>query len=189
MKQQKDTLLDKGGVEVVQDDKRLKESVKEDLAAKALLLAMEYHEGQVDKAGMPYIDHCLRVGILAGLRGKTPEEIRILLAIGFLHDILEDTEMTEEVLRSLIENEEVIDNVVLLTRLKGQAYFDYIEDISQKRYATLVKLADIEDHLEFENGFVLPESLAQRYKMARIQLLRSKECLRHYTDKILDSIE
>lgn len=144
------------------------------LVLKALQLAIKYHDGQIDKAGMPYIEHCIRVGVRAGVKGRDEEETRLLTTIGFLHDILEDTDMTYNQLMDQIKNEEVLKATVLLTRIKGQTYYDYIDTITENRFATLVKLADIEDHLEFKNGYVLPESLRFRYQTAKKQLMDSE---------------
>ena len=59
-------------------------------AAKAL--ATRTHEGQTDKAGLPYITHPERV---AG-RLDTPEE----QVVGWLHDTVEDTEVTLSTIES-----------------------------------------------------------------------------------------
>lgn len=149
------------------------------LVLKSLELAAKYHAGQIDKAGVPYIEHCIRVGVRAGAKGKSEEETRILTAIGFLHDILEDTELTEDELMRYIKNEKVVETVLLLTKIEGQTYFHYIDEIAGNYLATLVKLADIEDHLEHKNGYILPESLLFRYQTAKKQLMDSKTYLKY----------
>jgi (p)ppGpp synthase/HD superfamily hydrolase len=58
----------------------------------ATALARRAHAGQTDKAGRPYIEHPLRV--MHRLRGEYEQ----LAAI--LHDVLEDTPVTENDLRS-----------------------------------------------------------------------------------------
>lgn len=59
---------------------------------RAIAIAARAHEGQVDKAGMPYILHPLRVMLAV----RTPEE-RI---VAVLHDVLEDTAVSIEDLRA-----------------------------------------------------------------------------------------
>lgn len=141
------------------------------LTYKALELAATHHNGQIDKAGMPYIEHVIRVGIRAGEKSKNKEEKLILTAIGFLHDIVEDTNMTIEQLKVQMNNEQVVETVRLLTRKKKQSYAQYIDLISHDYLAILVKLADIEDHLENDNGYKLPQSLSLRYQAAKRRLL------------------
>lgn len=55
---------------------------------KAIEIATKAHEGQVDKAGKPYIDHPLRVMNM----GVTDDE----KIIGVLHDVVEDSDWTFE---------------------------------------------------------------------------------------------
>lgn len=150
-----------------------------DLAVRAFDLAIEYHKDQVDKAGRPYMEHLTRVGIRAATKGRTFDECFLLMAIGFLHDILEDTELTYEELESHIQNKTVVDTVLLLTRTKGQVYFEYIDIISHDIRAITVKLADLYDHLFTNNGFILPDSLKDRYEKAEYQLMNSSEFLKH----------
>lgn len=149
-----------------------KEIIEPQLPIKAFQLAVEYHDGQMDKAGVPYIAHLIRVALRAAMNGQSKTEINILLSMGLLHDILEDTKMTPEKLAKLIQNETVMDGVMLLTRVKGQIYFDYIDQLAYNRYATIVKLADLDDHLETCHNFELPDSLKNRYLTAKAQLLR-----------------
>jgi (p)ppGpp synthase/HD superfamily hydrolase len=65
------------------EDKKMAYSI--DVAA-ARALATKAHEGQTDKAGLPYITHPERVA----LRMESPE----LQVIGWLHDTVEDTGIT-----------------------------------------------------------------------------------------------
>lgn len=60
--------------------------------AEAVDLAASAHLGQTDKAGHPYIDHALRV--MAG----DDDEFKMAAV---LHDVVEDTTVTIEHLRSL----------------------------------------------------------------------------------------
>ena len=57
--------------------------IMEKILSKAITLALKAHEGQVDKSGMPYAGHIMRV--MAA--GRTIDE----KIVGVLHDVVEDT--------------------------------------------------------------------------------------------------
>ncbi|ULB44107.1 bifunctional (p)ppGpp synthetase/guanosine-3',5'-bis(diphosphate) 3'-pyrophosphohydrolase [Limnospira fusiformis KN01] len=67
-----------------------------DLISRAFLFAYQLHKGQYRKSGEPYINHPIAVaGILRFLGSDTA-----MVAAGFLHDIIEDTDVTPEELES-----------------------------------------------------------------------------------------
>jgi hypothetical protein len=67
-----------------------------------LQLAMKYHSGQSRKGdGLEYIIHILEITRLLDKNGFGTD----ILAAGFCHDLLEDTECTEEEIRSLCGEE------------------------------------------------------------------------------------
>lgn len=104
------------------------------LTVKAMHLAYNAHEGQLDKAGLPYIFHPLH------LAEQMPDEISTCVAL--LHDIVEDTDVSLEDLKKDFPAE-VVDAVELLTHTKGMDYFAYLEKIKVNPIAKRVKLADI----------------------------------------------
>lgn len=65
------------------------------LLANAFKLAKEKHKGQFRKSGEPYVCHTLETGILLAEIGMNATTI----AAGILHDILEDTDVTESLLK------------------------------------------------------------------------------------------
>lgn len=84
---------------------------------KAYVFAKKSHEGQYRKSGEPYIHHPVEVaGILVKLQ-LDPNSI----AGGFLHDVVEDTEVTLEELEEEF-NEEVAMLVDAVTKLKKIKY-------------------------------------------------------------------
>ncbi len=112
---------------------------------RAILVATGAHEGQVDKQGQPYILHVLRVG----LSGETEQE----KVTGFLHDLLEDTDYTEEDLRQgLWFEEKVISAIVALTHKKGQSNRDYYLQVKKNPLALKVKMYDIYDNTSRLDG-------------------------------------
>ena len=68
-----------------------------DLICRAFNFAYQLHEGQYRKSGEPYIAHPVAVaGLLRDLGGGD-----VTIAAGFLHDIVEDTEVTPEEIEEL----------------------------------------------------------------------------------------
>ncbi|MDF5940609.1 GTP pyrophosphokinase [Pseudomonas aeruginosa] len=105
----------------------------------ALQRALSAYMGKVDKAGMPYILHPLR--LMA--RFTDPFE----QAVSLLHDVIEDSDTTAEDLLNEGFPENVVEAVVLLSRRRGESYEVFIERICPHPLARKIKLADIEDNL------------------------------------------
>jgi GTP diphosphokinase / guanosine-3',5'-bis(diphosphate) 3'-diphosphatase len=106
---------------------------------KAIRLAAESHQGQVDKAGDPYILHPLRIMMLM----CTEEEKMVAV----LHDVLEDTATTPEILAREGFPPIVIDSVKAITRGCQEGYFEYIERVKKNPIARIVKMRDLIDNM------------------------------------------
>lgn len=109
---------------------------------KAIRIATEVHEGQLDKGGQPYILHCLRV-----MLAMPTTETQI---VAVLHDVLEDSSPTNGLVRKLSRegfSETVIDALKALTRRKGESYEDYVKRLAPNSLARTVKLSDLQDNL------------------------------------------
>lgn len=106
----------------------------------AYKMSRRLHEGAVDKAGKPYYLHPRRVHRLVSAEARV---------VALLHDVLEDTDVTLEHLRSegLTLTEEV--SLDLVTRTKAIRYKEYIRRIAESGdiVAMEVKIADLLDHL------------------------------------------
>lgn len=102
---------------------------------KALEIATKAHEGQYDKSGVPYIEHPKHVA--EGVHGD------IAKATAYLHDVIEDTDVTVDDLRREGIPEEVIEAVVVMTHGKHESYFDYIRRLRKCPIAREVKIADL----------------------------------------------
>ena len=85
---------------------------------KAILIAVNAHLGQRDKAQSPYILHPLR------LMFKVSSDVERIAAV--LHDIVEDTDWTLEKLAIEGISEEVLEAVDCLTHRDGEPYDDYL---------------------------------------------------------------
>ena len=121
----------------------------------AIEFATRAHDGQVDKQGVPYILHPLRVGARLHEFGD-----RYVIA-GLLHDVVEDTPHTLDDLQSLGAHPEVVYAVGLLTRTdKHERYTDHVERLTDNHVAAWVKASDIADNLSRLKG--LDEETASR---------------------------
>ena len=110
------------------------------MTKKALCLAYEAHHGQLDKSGLPYINHPLH------LAEQMYDEISCTVAL--LHDVVEDTAITLEDLAKEFPPE-VVEAVDLLTHKAGVEYFDYVRAIRTNHTAMTVKLADLNHNSDF----------------------------------------
>lgn len=100
----------------------------------AMKLAYEAHNGQTDKAGIPYIFHPFHLAELMD------DEISVCVAL--LHDIVEDTYVTLEMLKEIFP-QEVVEAVALMTHSDNEPYYDYVARIRANPIARKVKLADL----------------------------------------------
>ena len=108
--------------------------MKQSQSEKAYEIAKKAHLGQIDKAGEDYIKHPKKVASFV----KTDEE----KAVAYLHDIIEDTELTLEDLREYGFSEGILKAVDVITKKKGQDYQTYLNSVKENKLARVVKLAD-----------------------------------------------
>ena len=89
----------------------------EELLQKAYIFSAIEHKGQVRSSGEPYLIHPLNVAyILAEMRLDETS-----IAVGLLHDVLEDTLTTKDKLERLF-GEEIAEIVDGLTKISRYAY-------------------------------------------------------------------
>ena len=107
----------------------------------ALRIAIDVHEGQKDLDGKPVILHPLAVG----MAGRNRQEI----IAGFLHDVVEDSELTFNDLLKKGVDEDIVEALRLLTHKKGTDYFEYVQRIidSGNSLAQTVKFNDLNHNL------------------------------------------
>lgn len=104
---------------------------------KMLVLVATKFDGIYDKGGKPYILHCLAV--MHKLR--TEDEELMCIALG--HDLIEDTDVTYQDLRDLGFSERVIHGIRCMTKVKGQTYDEYREQVKSNLDAVKVKKRDL----------------------------------------------
>ena len=109
--------------------------------AKAIEIAKQAHADQVDKGGADYIGHPLRVMA----KGKTKDE----MIVGVLHDVVEDTDWTFEMLEAEGFSSEVIEALKCVTKLsEDEDYDSFIDRVLTNHLAMRVKLYDLEDNMD-----------------------------------------
>lgn len=136
-----------------------------DMVRMARELASTAHARQVDKAGAPYIEHPRRVAArvagdeLAGAQVR--DELAVAVAVAWLHDVVEDTDVTAEVLRAAFP-EEVVAAVLALTRRVGEELDVYYARVAANPLALRVKRADIADNTDPARTAALTTSTRER---------------------------
>jgi len=113
---------------------------------KALEIAVEAHNGQQGKDGSPYVLHPIRL-----MLSLESNDARIA---ALLHDVVEDTPVAIDDLRSAGFSETVLEAIRLLTHLDHDDYDEYVEKLSKNPLARQVKLADLTDNMNIKR---LPE--------------------------------
>lgn len=132
----------------------------------ALKLAVRVHEGQVDKAGKPYILHPMAVWHRVRFE---PIEVQI---VAILHDTIEDTTENKERLKDEILahfGPDVLAALIALSRRESETYAAYVDRAILNPIARKVKKADLEENMSPERVASLPEkdrSIVNRYKKA-----------------------
>lgn len=140
------------------------------LTRRAQLVATIAHQGQVDKVGAPYIEHPTRVAeAVCAAVGDGPA-----VQAAFLHDVVEDTQVTLDDLLVLGFSTEVVRAVDALTKRKGESFADYYERVKSDPLALVVKWHDVADNADPARlALVAPDTQARlrdKYERARAAL-------------------
>ena len=142
------------------------------LTRRAMQIAYNAHHGQMDPCGVPYIFHPMH------LAEQMEDEVSCAVAI--LHDVVEDTYVTLEMLQQEFPPI-VTDALSLLTHHKSEDYFEYVNRIRSNPIAKAVKLADLahnSDQSRCVDSNVSAEKLqhwAEKYARAKEILLSEAE--------------
>jgi (p)ppGpp synthase/HD superfamily hydrolase len=144
------------------------------LLENAIQWALHAHKGQLDKNGVSYVFHPIRLMVMAQALGLDKET----QAIAVLHDVVEDTDVTLSEIRTVF-GERVALGVDALTRRNGknaevingvpvdETYMNFVRRAALNADARKVKMLDNADNMRPErrikgNDFKLP----LRYKKA-----------------------
>jgi GTP diphosphokinase / guanosine-3',5'-bis(diphosphate) 3'-diphosphatase len=137
---------------------------------RAIEIAAAAHAGQMDKGGEPYILHPLKVML------RVTTEYERISAV--LHDVIEDSNVTIEQLRSEGFPEEVLRALTALTKLSGESRIEAAKRASLDPIARIVKLADNAENMDLSRIPNPSNSDFQRleeYKAVRALLLAAGE--------------
>jgi (p)ppGpp synthase/HD superfamily hydrolase len=125
----------------------------------ALHLAIEAHRGKEGKYGGPMILHPLRV-----MARVTTETERV---VAILHDVVENSDLTLQDLRTRGYPEEVVEAIDHLTHRPGESYEAFTRRVKPHPLARRVKLADLEDNMDVRLIPQLDEDAVERLERYR----------------------
>lgn len=141
-----------------------------ELTKKALIISFNAHKDQFDKSGIPYVYHPFH------LVERMDDEYTTCVAL--LHDVVEDTEMSLDDLKSQGFPDKVIEALSLMTHDDSIEYLDYIRALKDNALARKVKLADLAHNSDLSRLEIVDEKAIQRvkkYKQAILILERAEK--------------
>lgn len=107
---------------------------------RAIEIAVNAHAGQTDKSDAPYILHPLRV--------MQDCDSEVAKTVAVLHDVIEDTPVTEADIREEGFSDTVLLALRRVTKRDGETYPEFIRRVEDDAIAREVKLADIRDNMD-----------------------------------------
>lgn len=111
-----------------------------ELTDRAYEIMKKAHEGQFDKARMPYIYHPIIVASWMEDEDTT--------VVALLHDVVEDTDYTIEKLREYGFTEQQLEAIDCITHKEDENYFDYVRRVKNNQIAKTVKCGDLRHNMD-----------------------------------------
>ena len=139
------------------------------LTKKALKISFDAHKNQVDKSGMPYVYHPFH------LAEQMNDELSTCVAL--LHDVVEDTDITLDDLKSKGFPDAAIEALSLMTHNDDVPYLDYVRAMKDNPIARKVKLADLAHNSDLTRLDKVDDKAIERvnkYKQAILILKRAE---------------
>ncbi len=137
--------------------------------ARAIEIAREVHQHQVDKGGAPYIGHPVRVA-----NACASDDAKM---VAMLHDVVEDGASqgwSFDRLRAEGFSEVVVAAVESVSKRDGEDYEAFVLRAAQNALGREVKLADIADNMDLSRiGTPSAKDLARLEKYRRAKALLS----------------
>lgn len=128
----------------------------------AMVIAAVAHRDQKDLAQESYIMHPIRVAQAVWGRGEAHRVVAIL------HDLVEDTSWTPQMLFQKGFSHEVVSAIEAITKRPGEAYQEYLDRVAGNSIACIVKLADLEDNIG--RSWMLPVTEESIKRLAKYEL-------------------
>lgn len=130
---------------------------------RAMNLVDIHFKDKKDKGGNPYTEHLIYV-----MQNVETTEEKV---IALLHDIIEDTDITEEEILGFGIHQIFIDAIKILTKRTNESYDEYINRIieSKNQLAINVKVVDLEHNMNLNRlKIVTNEDILrkEKYKQA-----------------------
>lgn len=94
----------------------------------------------MDKGGVPYFSHPARVAN----RCQTEEE----KIVAYLHDVIEDTYVTSDLLKEMGFSPTIIEAVLSVTKKEDESYDDFVARAKKNPIGRMVKIHDLEDNMD-----------------------------------------
>ena len=107
---------------------------------KAVNLMVDRQHTQHDKAGLSYYFHPMQVSMGC----ETMEQ----KTAAVLHDVLEDTDVTPDMLLQMGITQRIVEGVIAVTRQEGESYADFVLRASKNSIGKAVKKADLLANLD-----------------------------------------
>lgn len=130
---------------------------------RAYKIAAAAHRGQVDKAGVEYINHPLTVAANVGENSSA-------IIVALLHDVAEDTNLTiAELKKEIPLTDDEAQALELLTHDDNTPYLEYVTKIKSNALARVVKAADLKHNSKLsriKNPTAKDFARVEKYKAA-----------------------
>ena len=137
----------------------------------AMMIATSAHRGQKRWDGVEeFINHPKRIAKALKARGACDIEV----AAAWLHDVVEDTQVSIDTLRELDVDARVVELVRLLTHSPNESYVEYIlhmvgpdrSAVGYKTIAARIKSLDIIDNITSTDKDKMSDSMRDKYELA-----------------------
>jgi (p)ppGpp synthase/HD superfamily hydrolase len=130
-------------------------------------IAKSRHSGMVDLLGVDYFSGHL-TSVANGVLGDS-----ILVAIAYLHDVIEDTDISPANLSNVLiassDNmydasivKDVVDAVVAMSKVSGETYNEYLARVASNPLSVKVKIADIMNNMDESRGIISDHKFVSR---------------------------
>lgn len=170
----------------------------------ARVIARFAHSGQRRDNGTPYFDHpCRCVDMIKDLLFPDDQEPgyivvednlprKGLLELAYLHDVVEDTEITHQNIKSIFStygyeeffNKYIDESLKLITHDKKESYDVYIEKVLSNPASAFVKMVDLMDNL---NLFGLSKLGEKEYERAQryLRYYKTINDKHHFIERVI----